>query len=465
MAENILKSGSVSLSERPLMGLVYTGGVPGIDGKHYGRTGFLEPVLAMAMYAVGSALDRFLPGDISIGAIFFVLALCPIFGGLCGMLIYLISVNWYRPRTAITVALIYSLGTMAFPYSNLRSETVLVFCLLLMFYGIIKCGVGFSAEADSGNIRGALIAGAGAGAAIATKSYAVLLVIPGLLLFILSVCGKKQWGKFAAFFAFVAIFSILEAGYNELRFGSTFSTGYPATFGFDLRHLGLCLYVLFASPAKSVFMFCPVLLTAILAVRSFNSAHSLWFKFILIETLLLILFISTFREPLLFADEVWGSRYLFPVVSFWTLVAGAWVDRGSKRAISVYLFGGMGFLVSLPGVLIRPETIFSYSQRICESPMYCRLLDSTMNAIIFNTRMLFGLGPGFLEPMSHLWLWWVQILRPEFLTSARVNALAMAATPTIRILAVVSAGLLVLGAISSGISLARSCRNDTMKIS
>ncbi len=441
------------------MGMVYEGGVPGKHNKYYGRSGLLEPVIVAPFYILGFVADSILGTEGSFGRLFFALAIGPILAGMCGLLVYLLCTHFYRPRTALFVACIYSFGTMAFPYSNLRSETTLTACFLVMLLGLVK----YREEAlDSGGGRGAiraLMAGMGAGAALAVKSYAVLLTLPGWVLFILIMrrSGKKK--DLAAFFTPVIIFGLLAGCYNTLRFGNPLNTGYAATFGFDPAHLAGCLYVLFAGPAKSVFIFCPVLIAGVLAFRSFAEKSSLWAKFIIAETLLLVLFISTFREPLLFADEIWGSRYLFPVVLLWTLPAGVWLERGGRHAIVVWLLGIAGLVVSLPGVIIRPESVFVYSEFVCATPKYCRLLDPSMNAFLFNSRLLFGCAPSFMKAWSQPWIWWIQVLKPAAINPARAQTLNMVVTTAVNISAIAAAGLCSIGVVASLASLVRTYRS------
>jgi len=455
VAENILLNGNIALSEKPLMGLAYDGGVPGRHGKRYSRSGFLAPAITLPIYALGMVAERLLPAEGSMVKLFLVLLLGPILAALCGMLVYLIAVNFYRPRTALYVAFIYSLGSMAFPYSNLRTETSLAACILTMLLGILNWSDQITRSDDNHRMKWALVAGLGAGAAIATKSYALLLTLPGWVLFIMVWRHNNSRRDFAAFFAPILVFGILQAAYNGIRFGSPFATGYAATFGFDLVHLAGCLWVLFLSPAKSVFLFCPALIASILCFRSFANRNPLWAKFILAQTLLLVLFISTFREPLLFADEIWGSRYLFPIVGLWIVIAGVWLDRGGRYDSAVWILGIAGFMVSLPGVLIRQEAIFVYSGTVCAAPEYCRLLDPDMNAIFFNLRLLFGSAPSFLESWSHPWIWWIQALKPSAINPARIGEVTSTISPAFRVLAVVAASVCALGAVTTLVSLLR----------
>jgi|GEM_PF-2162583 len=438
IADNLYNSGDFALSQKPLMGLVYNGGVPGLHEKRYGRTGLLEPLLALPFYVVGAVADKLGHFRIPMGSVFLVLALGPMLAALCGALVYLIAVRFYERRNAVSISLIYSVGTMAFPYSSIRSETVLTACFLTMLLGIVKYKHP-TGNSGGGRTLSALLAGLGAGAMIATKSYAILLALPGIILFVAIYHKNKSKNHLFAFFLPVLIFGAVEAAYNAIRFGSPFNAGYPATFGFDAVHLVGCIYVLFASPAKCVFIFSPILVAGLCAFKSFDGKNPLWSRFILAETLALVFFISTFREPLLFADEIWGSRYLFPVISLWTIIAGAWLGEGKWRRLAVYVSGAAGFLVSLPGVLVRPEGLYAYSEALCAAPKYCRLLDWKMNAITVNMRLLLGSAPSFMDKWSHPWIWWIQVLRPWGANAVRSGEIIAAITPGVRILAVLAA--------------------------
>lgn len=456
-AQNIVSNGSIALSEEPLLGTKYDGGVPGLSGKRYSRSGVLDAIVVLPFYILGTLADRIAGFEIPTARLFFVLAIGPIIAALCGVLFYAIAAKFYDLRTTLFLTITYCFGTPAFPYLNLRIETLMTMNLALMLFGLLKYAA-ISENGDSDDekkwMRWALIAGIGAGAAIATKSYALILTIPGCLWFF--YIARKNYRHAVIFFIPIIFFISIGLEYNNLRFGGVFNSGYPAAFGFDLNNLAGCVYVLFFSPAKSNFLFSPILIIGILALRNFYKSVKSMTIYIAVFAAILILFISTFREPLLFADEIWGSRYFFPAIFLLTIPVGAWIEKGGRRFVVACSLAIAGFVVSLPGILIRPDALYVYTNRACLFPTICRLLDPSMNAIVLNAKLLLGIGPADMTDLSRVWLWWIRVFNPGVIDAARIEEAAHYNTGSTVFVVIAVVVILVLSAVASLVSLARN---------
>jgi len=449
VARNVFANGSVALSEEPVLGKAYEGGVPGEGAKRYARSGWLDTAAVLPFYAAGRVADGIFGVESGLLSLFSTLAVAPLAAAFCGLLVYILSLRWSDRKAALFTAIAYSLGTMALAYSNIRIETLLAACLLLAFHGLLK-------YRESASLRRAMLAGAACGAAVGVKAYGLLLILPFAAGFLASG-GLRKKGHPAAFAMPVAAGAVLQGAYNAVRFSGWADTGYAATFGFDAAHLGQCLYVLFLSPAKSIFIFCPTLFLSLFSLRGFYRDNRFESTVILSFTILLVLFISTFREPLLFADEIWGSRYLFPAVAFMAPAAGTWWSAGGIRKNATLALAGLGFLANLPGVLIRPEAVFVYSNRLCEVPEQCRLVDAASNGIYVHAKLLLGAGPEFMEAWSHPWTWWAAVIDPATAAIDRAGAVEKSVTPLIQALGICGAAACIAAAGASLCFLAKRC--------
>ena len=187
----------------------------------------------------------------------------------------------------------------------------------------------------------AATAGALFGIIVHYQAAFVLLALP-LTLALAWAARSGAWAErlrlSAAFAAGAAPFVALQLAYNAYRFGSPFqlsaaSAGIPL---FDSPLRGAA--VLLLSPGKSLFLFSPIVVLALLGARGLRKADRDLFALAAVASLSHLLLVSSLSFPA--GDWCWGPRYLVLSVPLlclalpWSNALGRW-GGGLLAAASV----------------------------------------------------------------------------------------------------------------------------------
>jgi hypothetical protein len=363
----------------------------GIDGKPYAPTSLGQSVIAIPLFVLGDFAAQAFPARFHDYIIrFFVCLLNPVVSACTGVLLFAFATQLgYSRRVALTLALVYGFATMAWVYAKtFFTEPLATLCLILAFYGL------YCYKRD-GTCQGLFLAGAATGYAMLTRIHTVI-ALPAIA-FYLAMCLATQLGSLprqprawltpvAAWAAPLVVAVAIISDYNFIRFGNPLQTGYTpegVTTGLSLLLNPIYdgLYGLLGSPGKSVFLFTPPLLLALLAFMSFfreHAAEGVAFALLIIAHLL-------FYAPLPFwgSASSWGPRYMFCIIPFALMPAASFlsnltVDRfWLKRSLAALLVAAgvfvqsMGVLINFSAyVNIRPPT---QSQRYFD-PFYSPIL-------------------------------------------------------------------------------------------
>ncbi|MFH0962848.1 MAG: phospholipid carrier-dependent glycosyltransferase [Planctomycetota bacterium] len=296
------------------------GGAP----EHLSPQGFyLEPILGVPFYAAGALLDR-LTGraDVVAFRVFAWNAFVALQAALAVILLYVTAIKLFRSvRTALLVALLYAFATITFAYSGLGHETMLTLALLASVAAIVS----LSREPL---VRWVVLAGLAAGATAATKSYGALFV-PFLFLYFL--LALRQHRSSRAFIEQAALFCVcvLPFAIGDLFYARILARAAGHLPGgrltLDASRIPFALVGMYWSAGKGFFLYNLPLLLAIPLAGAFWKS----FRIEAVSFLCLILFwsllVAAFAPPLAWGDEMWGPRYLYPLVPLFTLVLGAMV--------------------------------------------------------------------------------------------------------------------------------------------
>lgn len=302
----------------------------------------------------------------------------------CALVFLFLRRLHYRIGVALSVALAFGLGTMAWPYARyFFSESLAGLGLMQCAYFLLR----FRDRQDGAN---ALWAGVGLGVALLSRlNNAIVAPFLGLLLLVYLYRHVGRQGRFGDWLKPVVLFVLPVAAalaitgwYNWIRFGSPLVTGYLPEERFSAPFFE-GFYGLTLSPGKGLLWYNPLFFAAVLAWPIFFRRHKA-------EALLaaaVVLSNVAFYAPwyLWWAGHSWGPRFLVTILPFAILplapaVEGA-LRPGEPTVRHRLLTAGLGALalgsvaVQLLGVavdfnlyledafaglgLYHPDTLFS----------------------------------------------------------------------------------------------------------
>ncbi|MBK9942076.1 MAG: hypothetical protein IPP13_10705 [Kouleothrix sp.] len=393
------------------------------DGYLFSKYGLGQPLAAAPLYAfgrylLGAAIGAG-PGAFYVGR-FVALLLPALATALTGGLLCVWATRLYRSvYTGVALALLFGIGTLAWPYSRFFfSEPLFTACLLLAALAI--------------ETRRPLLAGLACGYAIFTR-VGGLVLLPALLAYLWLSCAEAypaptgesrlagapgrrlsaRQGLFVRQCLWLAVglapFALMLAGYNWVRFRTPLERGYAGeSFSGNLLE---GLYGLLLSPGKSVFLYVPLLLALPWAIgpfaRRFRPAAAL------IGLLVAITLVQSALWWIWWAGWGWGPRFLVPLMPFLVLPLGTLLERPAGRRALLGLLP-LGLFVNLLGILVDFNQYIDQLTRgeISREAIY--LYQPAYSPILAHMRMLnlssipivsFGLSQpqfGFPEPWATL---------------------------------------------------------------
>jgi hypothetical protein len=245
----------------------------------------------------------------------------------------------YDDRAGAALAMMFGLGTIAWPYANMFfGEPLSALSLLVCFLSMRMWLAGRPQ-------MWALIGGIAAGVALTTVTahapLIMLIALYGLGAPWLQVLSAKrnmenveeshfdrgEWAVAVGLFAAPVLAAIgLLLWYNQARFGSAFDTGYhfDAGEGFTTP-IWEGLWGLLLSPYRGIFWFTPLFLASVVAWPVFTRQHKLegW----LTAALSVVLIVEYSLWWMWWGGFAWGPRFLVPLTPFLVLWLAPWVQE------------------------------------------------------------------------------------------------------------------------------------------
>ncbi|MBX3015835.1 MAG: hypothetical protein KF832_30225 [Caldilineaceae bacterium] len=313
-------------------------GAFGPDGEVYSKKGPAPAVLAVPWYLLLQTIARF---QIGIGLVQGTLLWNGLITAVTAALLWLTTIRLgYRDRAGLVIALLFGLGTIAWPYAtHFFGEPLSALSLLLAFYGILSYRV-------SGKPGWMWLAGVGAGIAVGTVvAHSILLVGLGLYWLIGShtdltatdpTVRWRAWRRTlmagVGLITPLLVVGLLLLAYNFVRFGAFFDTGYHFDRGEGFTAaLSAGLWGLLISPYRGVFWHTPLFLTAVFFFPAFWRRHTAEGTVILVLSLLLIGLYS--RWWMWWGGFAWGPRFLVPLTPFWIITLAPTIERLTQPTV------------------------------------------------------------------------------------------------------------------------------------
>ena len=267
--------------------------------------------------------------------------------GLLAVLIFFVALELGASlRASAALALTSIIATGLWPEAKTMFSEPLTALLIMMsvLYALRATATGSS--------RAALLSGLALGAAPLARSTSVLFALP-VGVYVIAMAWRAGFPRRAflsvvgSFIGGTGVTLALLLLSNWWRFGSPFDNGYPPQ-PFDTPLL-TGLFGLFLSPGKSLFLYAPLALVAVLAIPIAMRRHAA-------ETVLLLaIFVVTLPIYATFhdwhGDNAWGPRYLYSTLPVLLVILAPALSRVRwRRAFAVAAL--VGVVVNLSAVLV-----------------------------------------------------------------------------------------------------------------
>jgi len=365
-----------------------------VDGRVYGKYGIGLSLVLAPLWLAGEGAARIAPEPllrVMERPIIFMMSTANQWLGAaaCAVLFLIVARVGFRERTALLIALAAGLGSMLWLNAQTSFENIL---------GVLLIGIVVVALIGEGPLGwgAAAAAGAAMGYIFLTRWADGWIFLPGAIgLLATRLRRARPIATPAVAFALPLVAGVgLAMLYNYVRFSNPFELGYD-DINTSWRYLPRGLFGFLFSPAKSIFVFTPLLIAAI------ASFGPLWRR--LGGGLRAAAFFWLVGAPPVAYScfETWdggwcfGPRYLLPSVVLAMVALGEWIEdeRRQKELWRTALF----LLLWAVGV---------YAQWIC---LASNFNDYSDNYYVFRwypeACPLWACPAGFYHPSENLWFW------------------------------------------------------------
>ena len=359
----------------------------GWKGRPFNPHGLGQPIAAIPFWYLGHAIERYAaiasPQLIRRAT---VTLLCPLATAATVALVF-----WFARRlghsrpSAFVAALLFAAASPAWPYARYYFSEPLAGLLLLaaLYYLWVARG--------GGGLSAAAAAGALAGFTALTRPALWPLVLFGGILALSCTRGRQRWAALAVYALFLAPSVVLQGWYNYARFGSLFEEWPGGPNRLSLLNLPVGLYGQLFSPGKSVFLYCPVLVLALIGWPAFSrrDRFTAWAGIGVVGYHLLVYGAWT-DWP---GGWCWGPRFLFAALPAAWLAIPSGLER-VRRSQALTLTATALATLSLAVQLLAVSTFYMahldriYAQRGRVSDSYYRWADSPLLGAMATLRHL-----------------------------------------------------------------------------
>jgi len=324
----------------------------GVDGRNYSSYEFGSILPLMPFYLLGRAIYQALPTvDPYTTPLLFTGLANPFLTALTGVLVYqLILAFGSTTHNAISLALVFGLTTIAWPYSKaFEREALLGLTLLLAVLGLYRFRT-------TKHIGWFILASSSVAWFVFAK-LANLILVPLLLGYLLGVMhAQSSWRRIVfslvAFMLPTIALVGIQALTNQIRFGSFTDVGLAGNWGnptayFSLANLAEGLTGLLFSPAKSIFLYSPP--TILFGFGWVALARRHRWEAMLIGALVVVSLLFNALNANWDQPSWWGPKYLVSITALLIIPLGSLVTEstpggkatGNKWIVLLALGGGI----------------------------------------------------------------------------------------------------------------------------
>lgn len=311
----------------------------GWKGRPFNPHGLGQPIAAIPFWYLGHAIEQYVHlASPQLVRRAVVTLLCPVVTAITvGLVFWFTRRLGHSHQSAFAAAMLFAAASPAWPYARYYFSEPLAGLLLLAavyYLWAARAGAGLSAVAASGTL---------AGFAGLTRPALWPLVLLGAILAPANGRPSQRWAAVAGYTLFLMPSAALYGWYNYARFGSPFQQWPGGPNRLSVHTLPIGLYGQLLSPGKSVFLYCPAVIIALIGWRGLwqRDRLSAWAAALVFAYHLLVY--SAWTDwP---GGWCWGPRFLFaalPVV--WLAVPSGLEHMRRKRvlkaiAVTVALLG------------------------------------------------------------------------------------------------------------------------------
>lgn len=352
----------------------------GRHGLYFSKYGLGQPLLATVPFLAGSSIREIIlvPGAETVAQLYFVSLFNQVVTAATGALVFLLGVRLgYGIRLSVGLALAWGLTTMAWPYSKIFfSEPLFTACLVATALGLLAYRQTPGIERHAWLALGGLALGYSLLTRVSGITFVPLFLAYGVWASTAHREGRpvirafdrlrggradaaadpcsRHWlpsltAAVVAFgLPFAACVSLL-LWHNVARFGHPLDNGYSEeTFSSPLL-TGLA--GLLISPGKSVFLYAPLTLLAVVAWRRFWRHQPATAA--LYGGVSLLALVQTAKWWAWWGGWSWGPRLLIPLLPFAILALGPLLMQARWARVAALPLAAAGFVVALLGALLN----------------------------------------------------------------------------------------------------------------
>ncbi|MBZ5557106.1 MAG: hypothetical protein LAO77_07495 [Acidobacteriia bacterium] len=320
------------------------------DGRRYGPAALGNAIAHVPSYLAYKAL-RHIPNvpDLPLFALTSHLSSSALMAIACGLFLSLCRRRGASERLSVIMTLVLGLATIAFCYARSPYSEALQTAALLFF---VERTLAQGSVMTGGGMAGL---GVAAGVLLNTKlAYAVVLPIAAVHVIAMQWQARREWPRIArgaviavsAFAPFVALVLL----HDVVKTGSMFQTGYDEGKDMFSGELIPALYGYLLSPGKSMFLYSPPLILAVMGLRT------AWRRqrgetACLLAIIAAVMLISG-KYLIWHGGYSWGPRYLVPLTPLVLLLALPWLAGALARG-RVWLRGAAFALLVASGCCVQ----------------------------------------------------------------------------------------------------------------